>query len=657
MCGITGIYAFDEKYAVPKALIEKMTDTMFHRGPDEFGFYVDENVGLGHRRLCIIDLKTGKQPMSDKNDNICIVFNGEIYNFRELRKDLEGAGYTFKTQSDTEVIIYAYEEYGIDCLEKFNGMFAFAIYDKRKKRLFLARDRLGIKPLYYTITDKEIIFASEIKAILKHPNVKKKVNLYGISSYLSYRYVLGNETLFEDIYTLQPGYFLVCENGNIDEKQYWELPINPQKVDKGEEYYVQKLRELLTKSVKRRMISDVPLGAYLSGGLDSSIIVALMSEISDEPVKTFSVGFEEEGFNEFEYADLMAERYKTNHKEILLNAEKYMELMPTLIRYKDAPLSVANEVPLYEMSKELKKDITVVLSGEGADELFGGYGRIFRSPFDYERLKLIEGNPDLLDETVKNILMNSLRDKYGDLKFEDELIHFLSTYNWITLEEKKGIFTDEVNSIIGDDDHVLSVFKKYFDIVKELDHYDKYLWIFEKLHLVGLLMRVDMMTMAASVEARVPFVDHELVEFAFSLPFKYKIRWKSLLHQSMATVYNSDKISENFDTTKYLLREVFKDKIPEEVLYREKMGFPVPVHQWFGGKLNVYAKEILLDEKVKKRGIFNTGRIEEWLSHTDNFKSHQFGLKIWMLINLELWFREYFDEEGDEWVIDDLRRD
>ena len=645
MCGITGIYAFDEKHEVPKALIEDMTNTMIHRGPDEFGFYVNENLALGHRRLSIIDLKAGRQPMSDKNGYIWIVFNGEIYNFIELRKDLEGKGYTFKTKSDTEVIIYTYEEYGLDCLKKFNGMFAFAIYDKRKKRLFLARDRLGIKPLYYTITDKEIIFASEIKAILKHPNVKKKVNLYGISSYLSYRYVLGKETLFDGIYTLQPGHFLLCEDGKIKEKLYWELPVIPQKEDKGEEYYVRKLRELLAKSVKMRMISDVPLGAYLSGGLDSSIIVALMSDIKNEPIKTFSIGFEEEGFNEFEYARLMAERCKTNHKEILLNADEYIELLPKLIRYKDAPLSVANEVPLYEMSKELKKDITVVLSGEGADELFGGYGRIFRSPFDYERLKLIEKNPDLLDETVKSILVNSLRDKYGDLDFKDELTHFLSTYNWMTLAKKKEIFTDKVNSIIGDDDHILSVFKGYFDKIKKLDHYDKYLWIFEKLHLVGLLMRVDMTTMAASVEARVPFVDHELVEFAFSLPFKYKIRWKSLLHQAMATVYNSDKISENFDTTKYLLREAFKGKVPEEVLYRKKMGFSVPVHQWFGEKFNDYAKQILLDERVKERGIFNTKKIEEWLSNSDNFKSHQFGLKIWMLINLELRFRKYFEEE------------
>ena len=648
MCGITGIYGFDERCEIPKSLIQKMANTMVHRGPDDFGYYLNENVALGHRRLSIIDLKTGKQPMSDKNGDIWIVFNGEIYNFRELRKDLERKGYTFKTQSDTEVIIYCYEEYGLNCLKRFNGMFAFAIYDKIKKRLFLARDRLGIKPLYYTVTNKEIVFASEIKAILKHPNVKKKVNLYGISSYLSYRYVLGKETLFEGIYTLQPGHFLVYENGNIDEEQYWELPVISQKEDKGDEYYVKKLRELLTRSVKRRMISDVPLGAYLSGGLDSSIIVALMSEISNEPVKTFSVGFKEEGFNEFEYANIMAERYGTDHREILLNAEKYIELMPKLIKCKDAPLSVANEVPLYEMSKELKKDITVVLSGEGADELFGGYGRIFRSPFDYERLKLIEENPDLLDETVKSILMNSLRDKYGDLDFKNELIHFLSTYNWMTLEEKEEIFTDEVNSIIGNDEHVLSVFKEYFDKIEDLNHYDKYLWMFEKLHLVGLLMRVDMTTMAASVEARVPFVDHELVEFAFSLPFKYKIRWKSLLHQAMATVYNSDKISENFDTTKYLLREAFKDKVPEDILYRKKMGFPVPVHQWFGGKFNDYAKQTLLDEKVKKRGIFNTKKIEEWLANSDNFKSHQFGLKIWMLINLELWFREYFDEEKDE---------
>lgn len=644
MCGIAGILNFDEMSKISETILLEMINTMVHRGPDDLGYYSKKNVGLAHRRLSIIDLKSGNQPICNENGNIWIVFNGEIYNFVELRNELEKKGHKFRTNSDTEVIIHSYEEYGVDCLKKFNGMFAFAIYDETSKRIFLARDRLGVKPLFYNVTNKRFIFASEIKALLKHPEVERKANLLAISSYLSFRYVLGRETMFQDIYALLPGYFLISDGEKFEEKQYWELPVLEHKEDYGEEYYLDRLKCLLKRSIEMRMRSDVPLGAFLSGGLDSSILVALMSEIQNVPVKTYSIGFCEEGFNEFEYVKLITEKFKTSHTEFMLDPKKYIDLLPTLIKFKDAPLSVPNEVALFELSKKLREHITVVLSGEGADELFGGYGRIFRSPFDYERLKLIERNPDLLNEKAKNILINSLNKKYKSLDFKDELAHFLTVYNWMTLEEKKEIFTAKMNSIIGNDEHITDQFEHNFEKIKDLNHYDKYLWIFEKMHLPGLLMRLDTTTMAASVESRVPFVDdHELVEFAFSLPFDYKIRWKSLLHQAMASLLNSDEISENCDTTKYLLKEAFKGKIPRRIIHRKKVGFPVPLHIWFGSEFHEYAEKILLDQRVKDRGIFNTKKLEDWLNDVDNFKSHKFGLKIWMLINVELWFREYFD--------------
>ncbi|MBL7147244.1 MAG: asparagine synthase (glutamine-hydrolyzing) [Nanoarchaeota archaeon] len=638
MCGITGVLDLKGKSKLSKKIAIDMTKVLKHRGPDDSGIFLDKGIFLGHRRLSIIDLsKNGHQPMSDKEKKIWITFNGEIYNFQEIKNILIQKGYKFFSKSDTETIINAYKEWGISCLERFNGMFAFALWDKNE--LYLVRDRLGVKPLYYSVFDGKLIFASEIKSILAYPKFKRKPNLKAISSYLSYRYVLGEETLFENINQLLPGHFIKVKDGEIIKKEYWDIKLTLKKKDLGEKYYLKKIQNLVTSATKRRMISDVPLGAYLSGGLDSSVIVAIMSKLKTDRFKTFTVGFQEEGFNEFEYSKKVAEKCDVDHKEILLSCKDYIKTLKKLIKYKDLPLSVPNEVPLYLMSKELKKDITVVLSGEGADEVFGGYGRLFRSPFDYKRLKLREKLPN----PIKKSLFKNLNKKYKHKKFSSELDHFLYLYSYFPFEEKKFLFNEEMNKLINNDENLKYIFNRYFNKCPKLSYYDKILYTFEKLHLPGLLGRVDNATMATSVEARPPFVDYELVEFLFSIPFKYKIKWKSLSSRIKSLTKTSDDISENLDITKYLLRKSFSGDLPGIILKRKKQGFPVPLDKWFKTELVAYAQNLLLRKDAKINEIIDQKNLKIWIENNLKFgKDKLFGQKLWMLLNVEFWMEEYF---------------
>ena len=403
MCGLAGAVNLVNRGPMATADLERMTAGITHRGPDDSGTYLDDHIALGHRRLIILDLTAqGRQPMFDESGRFGIVYNGEIYNYLELRDELKDLGYSFRSNTDTEVVLKAYIEYGLDCLNLFNGMFAFAVYDKANRRTVLARDRIGIKPLYYAEFDGRLLFGSEIKVILAYPGFKARANLDGVSSYLSYRYPISDMTLFEGIHSLLPGHYLEISEGQVTRTQYWDLPVFDERPDRGEDFYIENIRALLESAVRLRMRSDVPLGAYLSGGLDSSAIVALMSKFSEHPVKTFTIGFEEEGFNEFDYASMVAEKYATDHHEILLGSGDYIDTMIELIRYKDAPLGVPNEPALHVMSRELKKYITVVLSGEGADEIFGGYGRIFRSPYDFQRLQELAATGGADDESTND---------------------------------------------------------------------------------------------------------------------------------------------------------------------------------------------------------------------------------------------------------------
>ena len=399
MCGILGQINLNSR-TINECKFSESLDLQKHRGPDDSGIYIGENIILGHRRLSIIDLDShAKQPMISDCGNYILVFNGEIYNYQKIKQELEEKNYVFHTSSDSEALLNSFIEYGIDCIKQFIGMFAFAIYNKKTNETYIVRDRLGVKPLYFYKDKNQFIFSSEVKSILHLSDLKRELNLNAVSSYLSFRYPILNDTFFKNISSLPPAHYIKISKNKIEVTEYWNVSskFKEQQNDRGEEYYINGLRELLESSVKYRMIADVPIGSFLSGGVDSSIITALMAENSQEQIKTFTIGFEEEGYNEFKYAKLIADKYDTNHKEITLCSKDYISSIEKLIEYKDAPLSVPNEVPLYLMSKELKKDITVVLSGEGADEIFGGYGRIFKSPYDLARIRNID-NLDLIDK-------------------------------------------------------------------------------------------------------------------------------------------------------------------------------------------------------------------------------------------------------------------
>jgi len=648
MCGILGQINLGTTGDIDKVKFKKALDLQEHRGPDDSDIYMEDTFIFGHRRLSIIDLDShAKQPMVSKCGNYILVFNGEIYNYNEIKDELLEKGYGFTTSSDTEVLLYAYIEYGVDCIEKFIGMFAFAIQDKVNNLTYIVRDRLGIKPLYYTSQDDKFIFSSEIKSILELDKKEREINNNAVSSYFSFRYPILNDTFFNDISSLAPAHYIKISNNEMKTIEYWNVAekFKEQKNDKGEEYYIKELRNILESSIKYRMISDVPFGAFLSGGVDSSVITAIMAKNSSEPIKTFTIGFEEEGFNEFEYAKIVADKYKTKHREIVLSGEDYIETMENLISYKDAPLSVPNEVPLYLMSKELKKYITVVLSGEGADEIFGGYGRIFRSPYDLERLE----NLDKLDLSVdeKDEFIRALIKKYGVDTFSNEIEHFMNVYSYTSLSDKKELLSSDIN-LEKIENLFIDKFMSYFNELEADPYYNKLMYAFEKIHVVGLLHRADMTTMATSVEARVPFVDHRVVEFAFSIPLKYKLKWNSEKDKEKAKFLMSDKISEVYDTPKYILKKAYEDILPKEILYRKKMGFPVPLNNWFGGQFNEYAKKILLSAEAQSRNLYNIENIKEWLDSDKLSTDHSFAMKIWMLINLELFNKKYFNKNQGE---------
>jgi len=642
MCGIAGLINFNTEYLDPSPL-KHMTDSIVHRGPDDNGYFNDKHVAFGFRRLSILDLSLGHQPMETSEGDCVVVFNGEIYNFKEIRKTLSLKGYSFKTNCDTEVILYAFKHWGIDCVHKFNGMFAFAIYDKRKKTVFFARDRLGIKPLYYTIVDGVLVFGSEMKVILEYPGFKKSANLKAISSYLTFRYPQGDSPVFKGIKRLMPGHIMQISASGLKIKQYWEIPFFDHKEDLGEQFYLDKTEELLSKAVERRLISDVPLGALLSGGLDSSLIVANMCNHMSGHIKTYSIGFDAQGYDESGYAKMVADHCGVDHLSLTLGHSDYMDQLRKTIIQKDAPLSIPHEVALLNICQELKKHTTVVISGEGADELFGGYGRVQRSPMDFKKIDFIKRT---FPESFRKPLLKVMGARHNIdnwMAIKNHMEHFFSVYNWIPFEEKWNLFTESTMEEIDHDRSNIEFWERDFDKISAGNEYDKILYLFEKNHLVCLLDRLDSMSMAASVEARVPFVDHELVEFASEIPIKYKLKWKSPLHQASSLFTNSFQASEKLDYSKYLLRQLGFKHLPKEIVARKKKGFPVPLDSWIRGGMIKHAREILLDEKTIDRGIFRQSQLEQILNKKQNLDYDFWGKKIWMLMNVEIWFREFID--------------
>ena len=640
MCGFFGVVS---PHPLPEArhLLEALTDRLAHRGPDDRGSYLAEGVFLGHRRLSILDARGGSQPMSTADGRYVVAYNGELYNFREVRSALEARGHAFTTDGDTEVVLRAYAEWGGECLARFRGMFALAVWDGERKELFLARDRLGIKPLYYAFIDQRLVFASEMKAITGHPHFRRQANLAALSSYLSLRTVIGADTVFVGLRTLQPGFCGLYAKGRLSLRRYWDIPPRTKAKDLGEAWYLDRLREMLPGIVKDHLTSDVPVGAYLSGGVDSSLLVALMALHHSGPVKTYSVGFDVAGYDEGDHAALVSRHLGTEHRHLLVSADGFIETMETMIRDRDQPLSIPHEAALLALSHDLRRDVTVCLSGEGADELFGGYGRVQRSPMDYRKLRLFQMLPRPLRALIRSSVSDpDIRTRLG---LTDDVDHFLHVYHWWPRAEKVDVLSDAANAALNGDAVLHALCREVFDASGSGDPYERVLHFFEKVHLVNLLDRLDMQSMAASVEARVPFVDHALVEFVSAIPLRHKMRWKSPLHMMRAAFMKSENASEALDINKYLLRKLADERLPRRISRRRKLGFPAPLDAWLNGPLRAKAREVLLDPGTRRRGLFDMDALERLLRDEPDLRYDFHGKRVWMLMNVELWFRAHID--------------
>lgn len=609
--------------------IEKGARAITYRGPDDSGSFADDYFCVSFRRLSVIDLSAPSQPYACENGKVVMVCNGEIYNYRELRDILLSKGHVFKTKTDSEVIVHGYEEWGTELWPKLNGIFAIVLWDGNLRSLYLVRDHLGVKPIHYISAGKRIYFASDYNAFRNQSRHKLELNPDAVLSYFSFRYVIGEQTFYKGIKNLLPGSSLCCSEEKSFLKFYWDIPVQAEE-DKGEEYYLQKLDEKLSLSVERQLISDVPLGAFISGGLDSSILLYYACRRNPN-IKTFITGFEDEGYNEFNYAEMIAGALNLKPYKLILDQEEYAKGMEEAVFFHGEPVSVPHEAAFLKMSRMMKKYITVVLSGEGADELFSGYGRIFRSPFDYYK-----------QQNLNKIGAGGLRGFLPE-KFNSPMEHFLWRYSWFSEEDKKNLLNLERFEGRLFDDYSLNYITELFGKNGNESYYRIMNYVFGKIHLPNLLNRLDRMTMAASVEARVPFLDYELVEFISRMPSHYKLRWNSLYDRFKALFSNSEIISEKYDTPKFILKRLARGKIPEKIIRRKKMGFPVPLDKWFSDKLKNKSLEILLAPDAAGKDFFNRNNLKVFLSqNTFSSKYDYDGKKIWMLMNFELWMRKMF---------------
>jgi len=607
-----------------------MNQAIAHRGPDEDGFYVQKNVGLAMRRLSIIDLKSGQQPIYNSDKTKAIVFNGEIYNYQALREDLEKRGHQFYTKSDTEVVIHLYDEYGADCLQHLRGMFALAIWDERHKTLFLARDRVGKKPILYSHqSNGDLIFGSEFQALLQHPLVSREVDMQAIDSYLSYLCVPAPQTAFKQIRKLEPGHWLTWKDGSIETKRYWQ-PDFSKKIKITEAEAIEETTRILRESTRLRMISEVPLGAFLSGGVDSSTVAALMAQESTSPVKTFSIGFEEEDFSELKYAKRVAEHVGAEYHEFIVRPNA-LDVLPTLVEHYGEPYADSSAIPTYYVSRETRKHVTVALNGDGGDESFAGYERYaaMRIAEAYHRVPralrriFVEAPVNLLP--TSELKRSRFRDakrflQAANLPRTERYFRWMSTFN---RDAKREIYTTEFASSLNGQNasHFLD---DWFARANGTGTLDATLLTDQMTYLPNdLLVKVDIASMANSLEARSPFLDHNLIEFAASLPENMKMRQLE---------------------TKSLLKKVAARLVPREVVYRKKMGFGVPVGKWFRGDMQDFVRSVLLSEKSLKRGIVRPSMIEKYVDeHTSAKRDHAF--QLWTLLMLELWFQRFIDKQ------------
>jgi asparagine synthase (glutamine-hydrolysing) len=623
MCGIAGYVTRALGFDLNGAL-RGMASAIAHRGPDDEGFFEsgttdgEYRLGLAHRRLSIIDLSTGHQPMGNEDGSIQIVFNGEIYNFQGLRDELIERGHTFATHSDTETIVHAYEEWGTACVERFNGMFAFAIWDAPRQRLFLARDRFGKKPFYFRQTADTLLFASEVKALLSFPGVVAKVDQAALWDYFAYRYVPAPATLFEGVRKLMPGSWALWEAGRLVEQTYYRPPDREIResvavsVDPVGEFL-----ESLNHAVEKRMISDVPFGAFLSGGIDSSAVVGLMSRHSSLPVKTFSIGFAETTYSELAYAKAIAEQFHTDHHELTVSEGHIMEHLPALVRFRDAPVAEPSDIPIFLLAREAARTVKMVLTGEGADEFLGGYPKHV-----YERyVGRYQQLPGLLQHGLFEPLVRALPFRSRKTKLAVTNLGLSNCQE--RLPRWFGALTDAERSLLvamPNPGVRQQQIPSRFDTaagnsaLRNILYFDQTSWLPD-----NLLERGDSMTMAASLEARMPFMDYELAAFISRLPDNWRIRGQ---------------------TTKYILRQAMKRLLPESILERPKVGLRVPVNEWFRGGMKDYLYDHLLGNDSKTRGYFHRAALERILSeHVSGRQNHE--KLLWSLLNLEIWHRQY----------------
>ena len=626
MCGINGIaFSKKSKRKIDRRVLENMRDVQFHRGPDDGGMFIDENVGLGHRRLSIVDVSHGAQPMFNEDGSLVIIYNGEIYNHADYRAELEAKGHVYQTHCDTETILHLYEEYGAKCVEKLRGMFAFAIWNRREQTLFIARDRLGVKPLYY-VYDREgnLFFGSEIKTLLEAGAVKPELNYNALPDQLANHGTSFDETLFKNVKRLLPGHSLFWHDGKLRIEEFWDVQFEPKHEGKSDQDYIEEWREMFKHSVKLRLMADVPLGMFLSGGIDSSAICAMMSEMVDEPIKTFSVGFAEREANEFEYARIVANAYKTEHHEITITPEQFFAELPNLVWHEDEPLGFIASVPLYFVSKLAQKHVKVVLTGEGSDEILAGYGRYAKavSLLNYGE-KYESLTPNFLREIVKSgasLVGGKLNRTFLTRQADIENL-FLDNFGIFPKAMQEKLLSPETKARISEQNPYFYQ-NKWLAKTDAKDILDKLLYVDTKTYLHELLMKQDQMSMAASIESRVPFLDHQLVEFTAKMPVNMKLRGK---------------------TTKWILREAMRGILPDKILTRSKMGFPVPVGNWFRGEFRHIVDEYVLNERSLSRGIFEANFVHELVQNHQAGENHD--QRLWFLVNFEIWQRQIFDGE------------
>ncbi|MEW6990604.1 XrtA/PEP-CTERM system amidotransferase [Colwelliaceae bacterium 6441] len=626
MCGITGYLKLNKQAQIEESILSEMNQAQFHRGPDEGDQYVDDYVGLAHRRLSIIDVSTGQQPMTSQDNDYVIVFNGEVYNFVEVREELKALGHTFNTHSDTEVILNAYVEWGPQSVEKLRGMFSYVIWHKSTQSLFVARDRLGIKPLFYTIVDDIFYFASELKSLKLLPNLDRTIDIKGIEQYFAFGYVAEPNTIYQAVHKLCPGHtiFFNSPSEKMKIEQYWDVSYANQ-TNLSEEEYLKQVVDKLQTSIDSHMVSEVPLGSFLSGGVDSSAVVAMMSKSSEQPVKTCSIGFDVKDYNETDFARMVAKQYQTDHQEHVVKSDDF-DLLDKLAELYDEPYADSSAMPTYRVCELARKKVTVCMSGDGADELLAGYRR-------YALMMNEQKVRDKIPASIRKVIFKPLGKLYPKLDWAPRFLRAKTTFQSLAMDivegyfhgvsimnddQRRALFSSNTLQQLGDY-HALDVFRHHEAKFDGNDPLSLIQYLDIKTYLVGdILTKVDRASMAHSLEVRVPFLDHEFVEWSATVPTKVKLK---------------------SGQGKYVLKKAMEDYLPHDVLYRDKMGFRVPLSDWFKGPLKDKLKEALLSQEMRDSGLFNMDTIREWIDDHQSGRK-EYSAPLWTLLMFASFYRQ-----------------